>query len=500
MDLLDALSRKEGFMKNALFQNKRQYAPVSFVTGLFLLLTVLVNPLIVHADSVEPKYLPYDYSWNYYALSDGQINTMLNMASSYIDISSDNLIIFWYEIGNNTWLYEFCVAIVDDVQYPNGKNYDSVNLTAESVTLHFSSSYIGFTDFNNIHDPGNQNYSPSSFNFFGSNSQLVETSNIISYKGMPLYGTVELNNKIIIGVPQGQDVGSAVAPSFGAGAGVGGSDFLGSGADFGASLSQATMPSAPTYNTYNFTTFNPPSFDDSSVLDALQSIADILLYLASYLSQNISGAINNLGDNIQALGEYIGDLLQYIARSIITNIQNGIQNLYDNIDSFFEPVFNFISEVLSGIKTIVDHIISLGLDDNGNFSLTTLFVNLAIPSESDLQDAVSDSDTFGLINVASSVNSKILSEVTTLKGLSSSKIIHVPSCYFHGLQIGDYDIDFSWYDNYKTLGDGIISAFLIWNYIWFLFFRLPSYIRGQGGAFVSDVNSSIDYSNQYKNS
>ena len=473
-------------MKNALFQNKFHFFSVRFVTGLFLLLTVLVNPIHVFAVSSSSTIIPYnvsEYSSYNLIMMDHLDDAIRIYSEKYPDRSYDSMLVFTTDgyTYYGSFQYFFILDPYIDTNYSSDLDFLTNSITVKSDTRIDSIIVKSDGTFDGSQWGGND------ASILG-NSSSVSTAVGSYLPRYPFYyngAPIEDSDGDIIIIANGNGslvTGSAVAPSFGAGAGVGGSDFLGSGADFGASLSNSTLPSSPTYNTYNFTTYNPPSFDSSSVLDALSSIYDILIYSGEYLVTNIAGAIKTLGDNIVILGNYIGDLLKYFVRTIITNIQNGIQNLYENIVSLFEPVFKAFQEI-----------INLGLDSDGNFSLTTLVVNLAIPSESDLQDAISDSDTFGLFSVASSVNTKILSEVNTLKGLSSSKIIHVPSCYFHGVQIGDYDIDFSWYDNYKTLGDGIISAFLIWNYIWFLFFRFPSYIRGQGGAFVSDINSAVDY-------
>lgn len=476
-------------MKNALFSNRSIVAPISFGIGLFLLLTVLVNPITVFASSGSSFEIPYNVSematYNLIMLEDPYLDQAITYALSNNFIDSDDALLVYTNDGfysNKLFQYIFIVNPYCEENVIDNFDFSSSPITFKSdqeiftVIVHYSSGASG-SSTQHLYQASLMGTSQSVTTSRGSYLPRYP----FYYNGDPI---MSANGKVVL-IANGTGslaTGSAVAPSFGAGAGVGGSDFLGSGADFGASISSSTLPSSPTYNTYNFTTYNPPSFDDSSVLDALSSIYDILIYTGEYLVTNIAGAIKTLGDNIVILGNYIGDLLKYLVRTIITNIQNGIQNLYENIVALFEPVLKAFQEI-----------INLGLDSDGNFSLTTLFVNLAIPDSEDLQDAIEDSDTFGLINVASSVNSKILSEVNTLKGLSSSKIIHVPSCYFHGVQIGDYDIDFSWYDNYKTFGDGIISAFLVWNYIWFLFFRFPSYIRGQGGAFVSDINSAADY-------
>lgn len=321
--------------------------------GGFLFVCIFIS-INAHAEVVT-KNLPYDYSWNYYALSDGQINTMLNMASSYIDVTSDNVIIYWYEIGENSWLYEFCVAIVDDITYSNNKNYDNINLTEDYVILHFSDSYIGFTDFNNVNEHANQSYKPSEAHFFGQYSQLVQTSNIITYKGMPLYGTVELDGNLIIGVPQDLTItGSATAPTFGAGNGVNGSDFLVPGADFGASVSQATKPTAPTITNYTWNTYNAPTVDTSTLETLIQSLIDIVKYNTTYIVGGITGLIENLLTNIQNMFAYIGALIEYSLRVLVTNIQNAIQNLYENFKSLVEPIFQLLEIVKEKVEYITE--------------------------------------------------------------------------------------------------------------------------------------------------
>lgn len=247
---------------------------------------------------------------------------------------------------------------------------------------------------------------------------------------------------------------------------------------------------------------------------------------------------------------YIGDLISYYARywrnawnnelrvwinNVSTNIKSGFENLYDNLVSFFKPYFNIfvgkfneiitsikefatdslsiftdikdlistisdkitsfsnmVRSLLISVKTFFDSIIDLGTS-NGVFSLTTLFVNLFIPSGSDVKTAFEDSDTFGLISFGTILWNKILEIRSNINSLSASKILHVPSLIYHGQQIGDYDISFAWFDNYKVYSDGIISAFLIFTYFWFLIFRLPTFIRGQGQ--LSGIASSVAHSN-----
>lgn len=249
--------------------------------------------------------------------------------------------------------------------------------------------------------------------------------------------------------------------------------------------------------------------------------------------------------SVEDLLIYIGDLISYYARywrnawnnelrvwinNVSTNIKTGFENLYENLVSFFKPYFNIfvgkfneiinsikefatdslsiftdikdlistisdkitsfsnmVRSLLISVKTFFDTIIDLGTS-NGSFSLTTLVVNLFIPSEEDFNTLFENSDTFDLLSIAQTIFEKIFSIWDSIYNLSSSKVLHVPSYTWHGQQIGGYDIDFSWFDSYKIYSDGIISAFLVFSYLWFLFFRLPSFLRGQAQLGVHAVS------------
>ena len=306
-----------------------------------------------------------------------------------------------------------------------------------------------------VHNTSTNQFYYYGWNERGYNIQLLGNFNQLAYiSNNILWGDVPVLQ--VRGQYVGAPVGSVIAP-FGADAGQ--SDFLGSNADFGASVSQATMPTAPTYNTYNFTTFNPPSFDDSSVLDALQSIADILQYLASYLSQNITGAINNLGDNIQALGQYIADLLQYIARSIITNIQYGIQNLFENIQSLFEPLLNFITETIDSINQKLDYI-SQPYDAN---AVTTAFENTNVKNDI---DSISQfcSTAFGVFDSVSEPNEfKIPLHLENIALLNISQVQY---------------IDLGCINSVKTAIRAVMWCLTTFSLLYTIIDAIPSYISG----------------------
>lgn len=147
--------------------------------------------------------------------------------------------------------------------------------------------------------------------------------------------------------------GSAVAPNFGAGAG-NGSDFLGANADFGASVSQATKPTAPTITNYTWNTYNAPTVDTSTLETLIQSLIDIVKYNTTYIVGGITGLIENLLTNIQNMFAYIGALIEYSLRVLVTNIQNAIQNLYENFKSLVEPIFQLLDIVKEKVEYITE--------------------------------------------------------------------------------------------------------------------------------------------------
>lgn len=325
--------------------------------GGFLFVCIFI---CINAHAEEIKHFPYDYSWNYKSIGEENVEMMLNKASRYIDVNQENVVICWSEIGTSTWLYTYIVGVVDSVTFPDGVTYENADLTTDRIVFNFSESYIGITQLtpNGIWDDSNQNYAPSSWILFGEQSSEVIPTDYpyeYTYTHMPLYGTVSLDNNLYIGVPQDLTItGSATAPTFGAGNGVNGSDFLIPGADFGASVSQATKPTAPTITNYTWNTYNAPPVDTSTVESLLQSLIDIVKYNTTYLVAGLTGLISNLISNINNLFAYIGALIEYSLRVLVTNIQNAIQNLYENFKSLVEPIFQLLEIVKEKVEYIIE--------------------------------------------------------------------------------------------------------------------------------------------------
>ena len=235
-------------------------------------------------------------------------------------------------------------------------------------------------------------------------------------------------------------------------------------------------------------------------------------------SPTVENLLEWIGNCVKAIGNWLngfGSWLKVALNKIITNIVNGFVSVIDNFKSLFKPfidkalafydeitstIQNGITDLISlitdiktaleNVKKFFDYIVSIGTE-NGQFTLTTLFVNLFIPSSADINQAFIDTDSFALITFFKTAFNKVSTIWDSIVNASVKKSIHVNGFVFHGVTIPGFDIDFSWFDNIKSYSDVIISAFLIINYIWFIFFRAPSFIRGHSNM-AGAVGGVID--------
>lgn len=234
------------------------------------------------------------------------------------------------------------------------------------------------------------------------------------------------------------------------------------------------LPSHPSISHNSFTTFNPPTIDTSSLEALVESLIDTISYCFDYLSSNIQSAFNSLFNNVSSLIGYIGDLLNYGFKVVQSAIDNAMQTFIDNLSSLFLPLADNVNK----ITTFFNNLLNLGMDSQGNFSIVTLVQVLFVPSSADLIGLINQHDTFGLVAIIDHVVDIIRTFFLTVSSIQAVHVITIPSFSFMGVTCGPYDIDFGWYSSYKALGDGIISAFLILGYIYWLFTRLPGWFRG----------------------
>lgn len=227
---------------------------------------------------------------------------------------------------------------------------------------------------------------------------------------------------------------------------------------------------------YSPTPFNPPSIVLSSVESLLESIFDLVSYGFNSFTSNFSGWFNNLLSNLDSWFRYVGNAIFYGVNKIISSLQDLGDFLYNNFVSLFEPLYDF----LGSVQTFFSNLVGLGTDVNGNFSLTIFVGKLLVPDPDDLASILLESDMFGIVDLFLAVKSFISDFFSTIFNLQASKVFTIPGFTAFGTSFPSYQVDFSWFDDYKNYSDAIITAFLVIGYAHWFFIQLAPMLRGGG--------------------
>lgn len=204
-------------------------------------------------------------------------------------------------------------------------------------------------------------------------------------------------------------------------------------------------------------------------------------------------------ENLVDIVTWIGNCIIWGFNKLITTIINwlsnikdtivsAIQNFLDNLISFFQPFFDKVSGVLDKITTVIDSIIDLGTID-GSFSIANFIKTLFIPDPNVLAATFLVNDEFGLVSLFTSGYTFISSTILTLYQVTPSYTIHIGSCIYHGQEIGNFDVSFYWFMQYKSYTDIIISAFLILGWVYWIITNASSILRGSSSA-LNDMKPS----------
>lgn len=248
----------------------------------------------------------------------------------------------------------------------------------------------------------------------------------------------------------------------------------------------------PTKPSYSFTPPTQPTFDSS---DVLKSLYDFVVWLGTLIKDYFQSVLSFLFNWFV----YFGDLIKYGFAKVISNLQNLIKTFYNNLNSLFAPLLKDIKDLLSsiaandfsqlitflethfsGFATIRQFFAAfyqIGLYNN-EFSVSYFLQHLIVPSWSEFRTCITNHDDFHIISIGYIGWQKVLSTFTTITSVEQAHVFHVPSCTFHGQEIGDFDIDFSWYQPYKVYGDSMISAFLVFFYFYWFITSLSGHLRG----------------------
>lgn len=174
--------------------------------------------------------------------------------------------------------------------------------------------------------------------------------------------------------------------------------------------------------------------------------------------ENLFDIVVWIGDVILYGFQYVGKLIIGFLQNLIDNLKNFLKNIYDNLVSLIKPFFDKVIDILTNPLEILK--------------------GLFIPDPEDFADVIEDNDSFGFIGLFNALRASINGIFYQIHNLTPVYYFHVPSLIFHGQEIGDFDIDFTWFLPYKQYTDGIISAFLTIGWVYWLFVQAAGLLRG----------------------
>ena len=303
---------------------------------------VIIKMLTLTAKAETIYNLPFHASYinDYNTFFSNHNNAWLDRILTHYGVENlDNCAIFIYESSeNSSSVYvKTCLITAQDVN-----NFVAYNEFGNTITLdNFSDYRKDYFVLPNSHTTYTWRYRKDNTDFY-LYSSTANTNTNLSFFGnhtinnygftycYPIYikGTLSLGNTVVTtDILNAISIGSATAPP----------PFIVPDYFQGGSA-PATVP--PTYTTTSYTWSTEPTFDNSSVTNAIGSIGD---YLA-WLGENLKNQFDNLISNIGGFAQYIGETIQYYGNAIIETLNNGIQNFYDNMVSLFEPLVNGFNE------------------------------------------------------------------------------------------------------------------------------------------------------------
>lgn len=185
----------------------------------------------------------------------------------------------------------------------------------------------------------------------------------------------------------------------------------------------------------------------------------------------------------------------------VISLADLLYNLYVRFDSFASSIFqdswftnfwtnfsNVITNSLLGFHNLIlfyDKLVQLGTVNN-EFSILNLVKALFVPDPDTVNLHLMGHDDFNFYSTGHAISNKASYFVTTFSSITPVKQFYVPSTTYHGVNIGGFYIDFSWYDDYKFYGDIVISTFLTIGFVYWCILNMSNFIRG-----FSSVGSDV---------
>lgn len=227
------------------------------------------------------------------------------------------------------------------------------------------------------------------------------------------------------------------------------------------------------------------------IIDAIRIVVEwlynqFLNWLTPYLKilSFISGLLFNEDEQLSIfdvlfnlLNFFVGWCGSFFNNSFFTSFFTNLVSSYQTIQGYFESLQSFFSKVVLFFTTLV----ALG-SVNGEFSIPVLFQALFIPNADSIALCLLDHDVFGIVDMGENLLTLISNykDQLTPNNADDYKIV-ISSFQIAGQTIDEIEIDFSWYLDFKNIGDPVISAFLVFGYFMWLHSRFPYWLRGQQG-------------------
>lgn len=269
--------------------------------------------------------------------------------------------------------------------------------------------------------------------------------------------------------------------------------------------------SSDVYDNYNnlVLAVTPGAWNEQEAFEDFQYGLDIISTIANNIDpalsdlQNQKGffdnLINNLSNFFNKLNGWINNAFSFLASNIKNFFGPFLRNIQNRINTFFESFEDF-KDKWNHFFEVLEFCYRLGVV-NGEFNLGEFLSALFVPSSSDIDNAFTGHSINTLYHGTVNASKTYYNFFTTVFSGNYVYIFSLPNFSFGGKEFQGLEVNFSWFLQYKSYCDIIISAFLIIAYIRFLLTFVNNFFYGSG--FIDhDLNTiggekGIDYTIPY---
>ncbi len=257
----------------------------------------------------------------------------------------------------------------------------------------------------------------------------------------------------------------------------------------------------------------------SGVSDLIGDVAASILKLPLSIAENIQAKIIEIFPDSVSVGDAIIELPDIVRglpdvmrdnfKDMLTDFNPAIEIPEINIPEITIPEINIppievpapdVNVELNPNYEITVNNDYTGLSDIIANAVESVLIKLFIPDEALLLDKVGAVKLY--FSFIDDITGYIRFFTDEFEGITPSPYLRIPigqerSRYDYGLG-KEIVIDVSWYSEYKSYGDKIITAICWGFFLWRMFIRLPDIISGSGGSIMASYNSYHNYEKSTK--